>query len=131
MANKIVHWAMMGADGAALSGFYAGLFDWNLQGVEGFDGYNLIDAEQTGVGGAVGQGSEQMPNYLTIYIEVESIDDHLERIGAAGGSTIVPRTVLPGMVTFALFSDPAGNIVGLVESDVSAEQQRSCYSSSQ
>jgi predicted enzyme related to lactoylglutathione lyase len=116
MANKIVHWELMGADGAALSDFYSGLFDWELQGAEGFEGYNLVDAEQTGVGGAVGQGSEQMPSYLTIYIEVESIDDHLEKINAAGGATVVPRTEIPGTVTFALFSDPAGNMVGLVES---------------
>jgi predicted enzyme related to lactoylglutathione lyase len=108
----------MGADGAALSSFYAGLFDWSPQAIEGVDGYSLVDAEQTGVGGAVGQGSEQMPNYVTIYVEVESIDDHLERVATAGGATVVPRTVLPGLVTFALFSDPAGNIVGLVESVV-------------
>ena len=118
MANKIVHWELIGEDGEALSKFYAGLFDWQFEGVEGFDGYNLVDAEQTGVGGAVGQGSEEMPNYLTIYIEVESIDDHLERINAAGGATVLPRTVSPGVVTFAMFSDPAGNTVGLVESDM-------------
>lgn len=118
MANKIVHWELMGPDGDALSGFYGSLFDWKPAPVEGFAGYNLVDGEQTGIGGAVGTGSEQMPNYLTIYIEVDDIDDHLGRIAAAGGSTIVPRTVLPGMVTYAMFADPAGNMVGLVESDV-------------
>ncbi len=118
MANKIVHWELMGADGKGLSDFYAGLFDWNIEPVEGFDGYNLVDGEQTGVGGAVGTGPEEMPNYLTIYVEVESIDDHLAKIGAAGGSTVMPRTEIPGTVTYALFSDPAGNVVGLVETDV-------------
>lgn len=118
MANKIVHWELMGADGEGLSNFYAGMFDWGMQPVDGFDGYNLVDAEQVGVGGAVGKGPEKMPNYLTIYIEVDSIDEHLEKIGGAGGSTVMPRTVIPDTVTFALFSDPAGNVVGLVESDV-------------
>ena len=70
------------------------------------------------MGGAVGTGPEEMPNYLTIYVEVESIDDHLAKIGAAGGSTVMPRTEIPGTVTYALFSDPAGNVVGLVETDV-------------
>ena len=120
MGNKIVHWELMGADGAALSDFYAGLFDWKLQGVEGFDGYNLVDGEYSGLGGAVGQGSEQMPNYLTIYVEVDDIDDYLAKVAASGGATVVPRTVIPGMVPFAQFSDPAGNVVGLVESDVPA-----------
>ena len=74
-----------------------------------------------GVGGAVGQGPEQGPTYLTVYLEVDSIDDHLARIEAAGGQTITPRTVIPDTVIFALFTDPAGNMVGLVEADSSAE----------
>ena len=82
MANKIVHWELIGQDGEALTKFYAGLFDWEFEAVEGFDAYNLVDAEQTGVGGAVGQGSEEMPNYLTIYIEVESIDSTISRRSA-------------------------------------------------
>jgi predicted enzyme related to lactoylglutathione lyase len=28
------------------------------------------------------------------------------------------RTVLPGMVTLAQFQDPAGNVIGLTESEV-------------
>jgi len=121
--NKIVHWELMGPDGDALSAFYSGMFDWDPQPVEGFAGYNLVDAEQTGVGGAVGQGPEEMPNYLTIYIEVEDITEHLGKIEAAGGSTLVPRTELPGMVTFAQFADPAGNAVGLVETAVPQSEE--------
>ncbi|MGF1668668.1 MAG: type IV secretion system protein, partial [Acidimicrobiia bacterium] len=55
------------------------------------------------------------PQPVPAHVEVDSIDDHLAQIGAAGGSTVVPRTVVPGMVVFAQFSDPAGNVVGLVE----------------
>ncbi len=117
-SNKVVHWELMGPDGAALTDFYSSLFDWQPQATPGFEGYNLVDAEQTGVGGAVGQGPEHMPNYLTIYIEVDSIDPYLERIAAAGGSTLIERTELPGMVTFAMFADPAGNAVGLVETAI-------------
>ena len=119
--NKIVHWELMGPDGEALSAFYSGLFDWQPQATPGFDGYYLVDGEQTGVGGAVGKGPTEMPNYLTIYIEVDSIDEYLEKIGAAGGTTLMPRTEIPGMVTYAMFADPAGNAVGLVEADVPAE----------
>lgn len=114
-ANPIVHWELMSPDGDALRDFYAGLFDWNFQGAEGFDKYYMVDAEQTVVGGAVGEGNENMPNYSVFYVQVEDIDAHLGKINANGGSTVVPRTVIPEMVTFALFNDPAGNMVGLVE----------------
>ena len=56
-----------------------------------------------------------MPNYVTLYIEVPDIDAHLIKIEAAGGKTVTPRTVIPDTVTFTMFADPAGNMVGLVE----------------
>lgn len=115
--GRIVHWEVMGPQGDELTGFYKGLFGWNLQSTPGFEGYNMVDAEETGIGGAVGQGPEQMPNYLTFYVEVDSIDEHLANVEAGGGSTVMPRTVIPGTVTYGLFSDPAGNVVGLVEAE--------------
>ena len=34
---------------------------------------------------------------------------------ALGGRVIVPLTDVPGMVTFAQFADPEGNIVGIIK----------------
>ncbi len=116
-ANPIVHWELMGADGGAQKAFYEANFDWKLEAVDGFDGYHMVSADDVGVGGAVGQGNEQMPNYMTIYVQVDSIDEALSGIEATGGSTVMPRTEIPGVVTFGLFNDPAGNLVGLVEED--------------
>lgn len=115
MSNPIVHWELMGPDGGGLTAFYNGIFDWEAAATPGFDNYHMVDQDHAGIGGAVGQGPEQMPQYLTFYVQVDSIDDHLAQIEAAGGNTVMPRTVVPGTVTFALFADPAGNTVGLVE----------------
>lgn len=120
MANKIVHFEIMGPDGDQVKSFYEGLFDWNTQAVDGFDGYHMIDAEQSGVGGAVGKGGENMPQYFTMYVEVADVDAHLAKAEDLGGKTIMPKMTIPGMVTFGLFADPAGNIVGLVEEDTPA-----------
>ncbi len=114
-ANPIVHWELMGADGDAQKTFYQANFDWKLEPQEGLDNYHMVSGDDVGVGGAVGQGNEQMPNYMTIYIQVEGIDESLGQIEASGGATVVPRTVIPGTVTFGLFNDLAGNLVGLVE----------------
>ncbi len=56
-----------------------------------------------------------MPSYVMIYVGVDSIDEHLKMIEAAGGKTVLDRTVIPGVVAFAQFRDPAGNVVGLTE----------------
>lgn len=118
MAHKVVHWEIMGPDGDKLNGFYQDIFGWNTQPVPGFDSYHVTEAEETGVGGAVGKGGAEMPNYLTMYVEVDDVAEHLAQIEGAGGATIAPKTVIPGTVTFGLFKDPAGNIVGLVEREV-------------
>lgn len=117
-ANPIVHFEIMGPDGDAQRNFYASVFDWTLQGAEGFDGYYLSDPESTGVGGAVGKGSEAMPSYLTVYVQVDDINAALAKIESNGGATVMPRTEIPGVVTFAMFSDPGGNLVGLVEAEM-------------
>jgi uncharacterized protein len=51
-----------------------------------------------------------------ITIDVDGIDDALSRIEAAGGSTVTPRTPIPGMGAFAYFKDSEGNVLGLWES---------------
>lgn len=118
MPSQITHWEIMGDDGDGLKEFYADLFGWNLERVPGFDQYYTVSGDETGgSGGAVGKGSEDMPSYLTIYLGVDDIDAMLAKIEAAGGQTIVPRTVVPDVVTFAMFSDPAGNTIGLTEND--------------
>ena len=92
--HKIVHWELMGEDPGKLLSFYTNLFGWKLQGVPGFDDYNLVDAAEAGVGGAVGRGNEHMPNYQTIYVEVDSVDEHLGKAEENGGATVTPRTVV-------------------------------------
>lgn len=114
-ANPIVHWELMGSDGDAQKAFYSALFDWEFETVEGFDGYHTTTGDGMGVNGAVGQGSEDMPDYQCIYVGVDDIEAKLAEVEANGGKVAMPRTEIPDVVTFAIFTDPAGNMVGLVE----------------
>ena len=119
-SHKIVHWELMGPDASALNSFYHKLFGWKGEEVPGFGGYTMVPADDTGLAGAIGAGNEHMPSYQVMYIEVDSIDEHLAKAEAGGAKTAVPRTVVPGMVTFGMFHDPAGNLVGLVEAETPA-----------
>lgn len=114
MASKITHVEFMGADGDKQASFYKDIFGWESEGVPGFDQYYMVSSD-IGVGAAVGKGPEQSPSYLTVYLDVDDIDETLARIEGSGGSVVMPRTVIPGVVVFAMFTDPAGNVVGLTE----------------
>jgi len=116
VGQPIVHFEILGKDHAALRDFYAAQFGWGMQDV--MDGYTLVTTAEGSPAGAVGTPPDGMDRMVTVYVQVDSIDEALAAIGKAGGSTVVPRTVLPGMVTYAQFSDPAGNVVGLVEAEM-------------
>jgi len=103
MPAPIVFFDIAGPDAAQLKGFYSGIFGW------GIDGNNAIDT------GALKGTLRQDPAEKIIYIGVPDINAALKDIEAGGGKTAMPRTVIPNVVTFALFTDPAGNRMGLVE----------------
>jgi uncharacterized protein len=108
-----VTWFEINTTGSkAVREFYAELFGWNVQVLEEAN-YALID---TGVESAIGGGigGAQGPNQVTFYIEVDDPQAYLDRIEKTGGKTVVPVTETD-MVTFAQFSDPQGNVVGLVK----------------
>ena len=50
-----------------------------------------------------------------ITIDVDAIDAALQVVEAEGGSTVQPRTEIPGMGAFAYFKDSEGNVMGLWE----------------
>ena len=116
MANSVVHFEICGPDGPQLHRFYKTIFDWKIDANNPM-GYGLVPASDGGIGGGVtaSDPNHGPPSSLTVYVSVRDINAHLEKITAAGGKVLMPRTVIPNMVTFAHFQDPAGNMVGLVE----------------
>jgi uncharacterized protein len=113
MAGSIVHFEIAGEDPVALGAFYTGLFGWLL--TESLPGYLLATTPEGSTDGAISSPPEGEGRALVIYVEVDSIDDTLAAVEAAGGRVDQPRAVIPDMVVYARFVDPAGNIVGLVE----------------
>jgi predicted enzyme related to lactoylglutathione lyase len=77
--------------------------------------YLLADTEAGGKGIPGGIGKAQGANQVIFYIEVDDPEAAVDRVEAAGGKVVVPVTEVPGMVTFAQFVDPQGNVIGLVK----------------
>jgi len=67
-----------------------------------------------GINGGIAQAQPGTPS-VTIYIEVDDLQANLDKAVKMGSKVLVPVTEIPGMVTYALFSDPEGNAVGLVK----------------
>lgn len=113
--NPVIHYEIMcgpDQDVAAHRKFYADTFGWQYDVVPEMD-YAMVSAEPGhGIGGAVG-ASPAGPS-TTIYIEVDDPAAALAKAIANGAEKVMDVETVPGMVTFAMFRDLAGNIVGIV-----------------
>ena len=124
MANGVVHFEIMSHNGKRAQEFYAELFGWKIDANNPMN-YGLVNTgEKKGVQGGIGQvEAKQMP-YVTFYVGVDDPQKYLDKAVSMGGGVIMPVTTIPNMVTFALFADPDGNMVGLVKNEPPAKQKR-------
>jgi predicted enzyme related to lactoylglutathione lyase len=114
MPNPVVHFEVLGTNAEATQSFYAGVFDWPMEKV--MDTYAMVKpGGETDIPGGVGSAMPGSSGHSTFYVEVEDLQATLEKIEAAGGSTVQPPMDVPGGPSIALFHDPDGNLVGLVK----------------
>ena len=115
MGSPIVHFELIGKDAAKVKEFYTQLFDWKIgELLPDMGNYGLIDGESSGIPGGIGQSDDGKPRE-TIYVQVPDLQATLDHAVSLGGAVLMPPTEIPGVVTMALFSDPDGNIVGLIK----------------
>jgi predicted enzyme related to lactoylglutathione lyase len=122
MGNPIVHFDVTGPEAELTAKFYGELFGWHVQSVPVPQGsYHLIDTHGgSGINGGIMQSLEGQPPFVTIYAEGPDIQALLDKAVKLGGKVAVPVTAME-MVTFALFIDLDGNVIGLVQSDPSQQ----------
>ena len=80
--------------------------------------YGIVEKAEGGIGGGVTSSPQGGPGHVTFYVAVDDPQAALDQAESLGGKTIVPVTEVPDMVTFALFADPEGNVVGVVKNDM-------------
>ncbi|MEU4689914.1 VOC family protein [Actinoplanes sp. NPDC023714] len=113
MTNAVMHWEIGGRDLPALREFYAKTFGWTID--DAGEDYCLVEPVGGGTGGGLMQTPPGMPAYVTIYIDVTDLTATLHTIIESGGTLLKPPTRINDSLTFALFQDPAGNTVGLLQ----------------
>jgi predicted enzyme related to lactoylglutathione lyase len=113
MANEVAWVEVVGKDGEKLKSFYADLFGWKTEQAPGMP-YWMHNPDGGGVGAGVGQSPDGQ-DHVTFYVGADDPQTVLDKAEKLGGKTVMPVTEME-MVTFALFSDPEGNTIGVVKS---------------
>jgi uncharacterized protein len=116
-AAPVTWFEITSSNSLALRDFYASVFGWAMQPLESETPYAVVD---TGVDGGIagGIGEAAGANRVTFYIAVDDPQAYLDHrgVGRKGGD---PADRCPDVVTFALFADPEGNVIGLTTTDES------------
>jgi predicted enzyme related to lactoylglutathione lyase len=116
MAHPVVHWEIGAKDPAKLQEFYGGLFDWQIDTNNPMN-YGMVQpGGDGGIGGGIGAAEGNLPQYVTFYVQVDDLQDYLDKAEKLGGKTLVPPSPIPDIGSFAMFNDPEGNCIGLFKS---------------
>jgi uncharacterized protein len=109
--NPVAWFEITGRDAKQLQDYYAALFGWSM---EVMDGYGVVAAAEHGIGGGIGRSQDDGQGMVTFYVEVDDVAASLARAQELGGTVVAPPTAVPGMdLTIAFFADPDGHVVGL------------------
>ena len=100
-------------DRARSQKFYSDLFEWHVQPEDEMN-YGVVDTHtEGGIGGGIsGDGAY---SGVTVYVQVDDLQKFLDKAESLGGKTVMPPMEVPGVVTLAMFSDPEGNVIGMIQ----------------
>jgi uncharacterized protein len=102
--------------------FYGEVFGWTIDrypGAPNYYGMATTGEANPGINGALFQRNEGAET--TITMSVDSIEDAIAKITAAGGSVIQEKMPIPTMGYFATCKDTEGNTFGIFTNDPKAE----------
>ena len=120
MGQPVVHFEVIGKDGAALRSFYSTMFGWEIDADNPMN-YGTVPREGntapdgSGIGGGIGVGPEGYTGHVTFYVGVPDVEAALAGAEGLGGSRVMgPEQVMEGVV-IGLFNDPEGHLIGLFQ----------------
>ncbi|MCH9033195.1 MAG: VOC family protein [Planctomycetes bacterium] len=94
--------------------FYGVVFDWTFDD-DSMPGYTLVNAGAEPTGAIFPRPSEAPGVCMNVYFQTDDIATTLGKVEKHGGKVLVPKTAIPGVGHFAMFADPEGIAIGLMQ----------------
>ena len=115
MGNPVVHYEIRAQDPDAARAFYGKLFGWTYP-PGGEPGYTYVESGVAGgIPGGIGK-AQAGTGHVTFFVGVADVAASLAQAASLGATVVLPATHVPG-VTFGLFADPEGHVIGVSSND--------------
>jgi hypothetical protein len=125
--NPVVHFEMPANDLKRMSDFYTKVFGWKSQMLGPEMGYYVMvsttDTDANGMpqspgainGGFYTKGPEMPPQYPSVVISVDDLQEAIRNVKAANGTILGNPDDIPGVGKYVAFTDTEGNRVGMLQ----------------
>ena len=123
MGQPVVHFEVVGKDGAKLQSYYSELFGWDIN-ADNPMGYGIVQRDGNvspdgvGIGGGVGTGPDGYDGHVTFYVGVSDVEAALAKAESLGGTRIMGPDKVMESIEIGQFQDPEGHLVGVVNTDM-------------
>jgi predicted enzyme related to lactoylglutathione lyase len=120
--GRPVHFELGVQDPQPAANFYSKIFSWKTEKWPGSVEYWLIttgEKDSPGIDGAFKVREDKQAATVNVP-DVENIDDSLQKIETNGGSIVSGKRSVPGVGWVAYGKDAEGNVLGMMQSDLSA-----------
>lgn len=120
---RVVHFEISSGNPERSLEFYRNVFEWQFNKWDGPQDYWLIDTgpeEKPGINGAIFVPRESFVGTVNT-IEIESLDEYMEKVKAGGGEVVTEKMAIPGIGYLAYCKDPEGVLFGLIQNDSEAK----------
>jgi len=122
MSNRVTHFEIPSDNPEANMKFFTEAFGWKFMQF-GKEQYWLAatgDEKSPGINGAVMKKRDPKQPVVNAII-VKNIEEAIRHIGKAGGKMVMPKRAIPSVGWLAFFTDPDGNIHGIMQEDKNAK----------
>lgn len=125
--DKVVHFEIPVDDLARAKKFYSSIFGWELEDYPMPEGMKYTGIVTTPMDknshmpkepGAINGGMLQRNQFIrapVVAINVNSVDEYINKVAAAGGKMVSPKVEIEGMGYYAYVTDSENNVIGLWE----------------
>lgn len=122
--NRVVHFEIHAKDLDRAQKFYQDVFGWDIKDMGAMMGnYRLVTtgSNAPGIDGGItprhgnGPVGGEPVNAYVCTIEVENIDETLDKVEKAGGTVALDKMEVPGVGWLAYRKDTEGNIFGVLQ----------------
>jgi predicted enzyme related to lactoylglutathione lyase len=114
--SRPVHFEIQADDPEKIAGFYHDLFGWEVATWEGPQTYWMVTTgpeDTPGINGGILH--RHFPQAVINTVMIDSLEEMISRVEAAGGKLVHGPNEIQGAGTHAYCADPEGNLFGMMQ----------------